>query len=213
MGENYMKGIALHPLRLAALDRMTVLRVPMTNLGGVKLVERAAPADWNAGRAHPNMRRFEDWKDKDSGALFFIETGSVVFVPAPYAPGDYFVKETCYICRSADDGEALCDPPVVYAADGAKKNDEYPFVRTARVMPSWAARHYLTLGPPVPCRLGEVDVSGMQNEGVFASLMQDPCDMAKQIKDKYRDQWNTIYPKHTDPGTWTWGYPMEVRRR
>src|SRR5574343_343530 len=158
-----MTGLIIPPLRLAALDRMKVLRVPMTNLGNVKLVERAAPADWNAGRAHPNMRRFEDWKDKDSGALFWTDTGSVVFVPAPYAPGDYFVKEAWAI--ATDFGYAT--DHIFYKAsyinggiyDDVKK--WYP----ARSMPEEYARHYLTLGPPVPCRLGEVAVVQQRDEG------------------------------------------------
>jgi hypothetical protein len=210
-----MKGIPLHPLRLAALDRMTVLRVPMTNLGGVKLVERAAPADWNAGRAHPNMRRFEDWKDKDSGALFFIETGSVVFVPAPYAPGDYFVKETWQICPPDKMLPGEVGYPwhgnsalrTVFKADVKfDTHPDHPEWGKQRWRPSihldeHDARYIVTLGPPVPCRLGEVDVVQQRDEGVII-----------EIGDEYRRTWDALYPKHPySPDLWTWGYPMEVR--
>ena len=217
-----MKGIYLHPLRLRALDRMTVLRVPVTNLGNVVLEERATPADWNAGRAHPNMRRFEDWKDKDSGALFWTDTGSVVFVPAPYAPGDYFVRETWRAdwCSGSKERGYLVgieykstwnghrDPQgktatlqKMHYCGNLTKNGTVCW-KSPVTMPEWAARHYLTLGPPVPCRLGEVDVVQQRDEGVII-----------EIGDEYRRTWDALYPKHPfSPDRWTWGYPCEVRR-
>ena len=134
---------------------------------------------------------------------------------APYAPGDYFVREAWDEKMFSGFTEAQGE----YDAWGVIYKADYPQDRkvkwqSARSMPEEYARYILTLGPPVPGRLGDVDVSTMQQEGTFASLMQDPCDMAKQIKDKYRDEWNTIYPRHPwSPDLWTWAYSATWRRR
>ena len=224
-----MKGIPLHPLRIAALDRMKVLRVPMTNLGNVKLVERATPADWNAGRAHPNMRRFEDWKDKDSGALFFIETGSVVFVPAPYAPGDYFLREVTW------EPTSIIVADVYYDADLADERREtvrglfYKRIPAGRMNKEYA-RHLLTLGPPVPCRLGEVTEEMAEREVLDycrfgdGDYEEDPEQVGypsheasieyanRAYRRAFARQWDYLYPRHPySPERWTWGYPVERR--
>ena len=203
-----MTGIPLHPLRLAALQegRLSVLRVPMTNLGNVKLVERADPADWNAGRAHPNMRRFEDWY-KGDGALFWTDTGSVVFVPAPYAPGDYFVKEAWDEKMFSGFTEAQGE----YDAWGVIYKADYPQDRkvkwqSARSMPEKFSRYILTLGPPVPGKLGEVKVFEVAMEG---ALKAGPIN-----GDEYQTFWNTIYPRHPwSPDLWTWAYSATWRKK
>jgi len=186
-----MTGLILHPLRLKALTegRLSVLRVPSKK-------QPAATAEFHH-------------LDCVCNAVF--TDGTVI--PAPYAPGDYFVKEAWAI--ATDFG--YCTDRIFYKASYVNGGiyDDVKKWQSARSMPEEHARYILTLGPPVPCRLGEVDVSAMQQEGVFASLMQDPCDMAKQIKHKYRDQWNQIYGKKHPwlPELWTWGFPVTWRKR
>ena len=212
-----MKGIYLHPLRLAALDRMTVLRVPMKVPDGALVIRFKS-------NGHPVIKTAE----------------STVYIPKPpYAPGDHFVKEAFwesgYSFRKYPDQEDWEDfgwcgangniDYIFYAADGRPKvrghNDwGYPigeskhesFIpdrsnrswakRPSVHMKEWAARYILTLGPPVPCRLGEVDVVQQRDEGVII-----------EIGDEYRRTWDALYPRHPySPDLWTWGYPMEVRR-
>ena len=88
------------------------------------------------------------------------------------------------------------------------------------------SRYLLTLGPPVPCRLFDVTTEEIRKEGF------PPCDYDPEIPHEdvcllcnakkggclarlgYYPAWNQMYPKHPySPDRWTWGYPMEVRRR
>ena len=63
------------------------------------------------------------------------------FYPRWHVGDRIWMKETCYITRVGDDdGAPLEIPPVIYAADGAKKSECYPFVRAAMFMPQWASR-------------------------------------------------------------------------
>ncbi len=203
-----MTGLYLHPLRLKALSegRLSVLRVPFREQPKKEaaLIDRELldkKGIWQTWLRNP-----DGGIDQDFNAQYF---------KPPYAPGDYFVREAWDEKMFSGFTEAQGE----YDAWGVIYKADYPQDRkvkwqSARSMPEEYARYILTLGPPVPGKLGEVDVSAMQQEGTFASLMQDPCDMAKQIKDKYRDEWNTIYPRHPwSPDLWTWAYPATRRKK
>jgi hypothetical protein len=205
-------------------------------------MKQAYDEKWgHAGAVHAAAESgFIAWWPGNMDAEFTKKAYKHGFLP-PYAPGERFVKEAYCIYHTINhvrrqDGRSfseVSDGLVAYKADGygsikdlkdrirlmsgadfegiEVKGDRCQSVRS---MPEWASRYILTLGPPVPGRLGEVGVSEMQQEGVYASLMQDPCDMAKQIKDKYRDEWNAIYPRHPwSSDRWTWAYPVKWRRR
>jgi hypothetical protein len=208
-----MTGLYLHPLRLKALQegRLSVLRVPAKRFPAPDCV-------WCKGHGY-------EWIDADPSGYDYRRPCRCI--KPPYAPGDYFVKELAMLWT----GGAAGTQDIIYADDpewqNAKKDQRllksigYPNGKNgnwktvpARSLSEEHARYVLTLGDPVPGKLGEVGVSEMQQEGVYASLMQDPCDMAKQIKDKYRDEWNTIYPRHPwSPDLWTWAYPVKWRKR
>lgn len=183
-----MTGLILHPLRHKALSegRLSVLRVPFREQPGKNVARLVKSAS--------DLHWIEQY---DNGDPLGVLTG----------------KPTGKILYKADGQEVMLDD-----GDGSwAENKDGTFASpwsSPMHMKEEDARYVPTLGDPVPGKLGEVDVSAMQQEGTFASLMQDPCDMAKQIKDKYRDEWNTIYPRHPwSPDLWTWGYPVKWRRR
>jgi hypothetical protein len=217
-----MTGLYLHPLRLKALSegRLSVLRVPVT-----KQTSRVTSCPWE----------YLGWKmvwiDPGLGDGPYLKVsakdGETVHRVYPrMGDGDYFVKEAW--CCEVDPLTSKPTGKILYKADGQEvmlddgdgswaENKDGTFASpwsSPMHMEEEDARYIVTLGDPVPVRLGEVDVSAMQQEGTFASLMQDPCDMAKQIKDKYRDEWNTIYPRHPwSPDLWTWAYSATWRKK
>lgn len=109
-------------------------------------------------------------------------------------PGDQlWVRETCYICPSTLDGEALHDPPVVYAADGAQKSESYPFVRVPRFMPRWASRITLEITDIRVERLQDITEADARAEGVGSVA-------------EFQALWETINgKKHAwDTNPWLW---------
>lgn len=227
-----MKGIPLHPLRIRALDRMSVLRVPMKWLPDPDCV-------WCKGHGY-------EWIDADPSGFDYRRPCRCI--KPPYAPGDYFVAESWMLYHTINsvvrsDGrsyEEVSDGLAAYKADGyGTVND---FIEHARLvsgadfrgievkktrwlpsntMPEWAARHILTLGPPVPCRLGDVTEEKAKNEGAPWLLvpLSDEGPMPEGIgfhgyRMGYSKMWNQIYPRHPySPDLWTWGYPVERRGR
>jgi hypothetical protein len=53
--------------------------------------------------------------------------------------------------------------------------------------------------------VSEICVADLQELGYFASLMQDPCDMADQIKDKFKADWRKRHPGKE----WAWRVESE----
>lgn len=195
-----MKGIPLHPLRLAALDRMSVLRVPAKWFPDPDCV-------WCKGHGYEFIEAEHPGYDYRHPCRC---------IKPPYAPGDYFVKETWQICPPDKMLPGEVGYPwhgnsalrTVFKADVKfDTHPDHPEWGKQRWRPSihldeHDARYIVTLGPPVPCRLGEVDVVQQRDEGVII-----------EIGDEYRRTWDALYPKHPfSPDRWTWGYPMEVRR-
>ena len=175
-----MTGLILHPLRLAALDRLKVLRVPFR---------------------------------KQPPSSLPIEIA--MKYPPPYAPGDYFVRETWTTRCPIWDGDqresffvnAIVDPStIIYRADDPTVKRMW---RSSVTMPEWASRYLMTLGPPVPCRLGEVTMEIAIAEGWDCTIHCDYYD------EWYLKTWSQIYgKKHPwSPDLWTWGYPVTWRKR
>lgn len=93
-------------------------------------------------------------------------------IKCPYGqPGDrLWVRESCYITPCADDGEPLCDPPIVYAADGASKSDAYPFSKPSIFMPRWASRITLEIVNVRGERVQDISQSDAKAEGCVLEL-------------------------------------------
>jgi len=113
----------------------------------------------------------------------------------------YLVGEKCYVretwdCAPDDIADQLFFP-VRYKAEDCE-----PFVawRSPVTMPQWAARSFVTILSCEPVRVSEICVADLQELGYFASLMQDPCDMADQIKDKFKADWHKRHPGKD----WAW---------
>lgn len=173
-----MTGLVLHPLRIRALDRMKVLRVPF----------REQPMS-----VCPQTHKAIPYCGPDG---LLIER-----IKPPYAPGEYFVREITWEPTSMIIRDCYYDLDINQKQFEALRNLFYKKIPAGRMNPDFA-RYLLTLGPPVPCRLGEVDVVQQRDEGVIID-----------IGDEYRRTWDALYPKHPfSPDRWTWGYPMEVRR-
>ncbi len=193
-----MKGILLHPLRLKALSegRLSVLRVPFREQPERELVLNAA-----------GEYRYADREG--------IDSNSPTFKP-PYVPGDYFVKEAW-----AWVGDGHDEPFIVYRATNPDQGCRW---NPARTMVEHLSRYILTLGPPVPGKLGEVDENTIYAEGVYfpppyigvnyedGSAIEHP-DIAMDPWQHHERFWNTIYPRHPwSPDRWTWAYPVRRRR-
>ena len=62
----------------------------------------------------------------------------------------------------------------------------------------------------------DISIADIQREGLFASLSQDPADMADELRDKWRDLWNSLHAKRGFPyfgNPWVWAItfqPVEV---
>jgi hypothetical protein len=216
-----MKGMIFSGPMVRAINegRKLVTRRPIKCIH--KIVSLGTPAEWNAGKVHPNMRDYEEWGPKDAYHLFKSDYGSIFAMPGPYRPGEVvYVKETCYICRSADDGAALCDPPVVYAANGATKSDDYPFVRSAMVMPERASRFHLRIEGVRPERAGAMTADDALLEGCedyywggydFA-YQEMPASVSNFVR-----LWDSIYSKtfpwDSNPFVWRIAFSVERRER
>lgn len=231
-----MTGLIIHPLRIAALDRMKVLRVPFREQPKKEaaLIDRElldTKGIWQTWLRNP-----DGGIDQDFNAQYF---------KPPYAPGDYFVAEPWMLYHTINsvvrsDGrsyEEVSDGLAAYKEDGyGTVNDFIKHIQLvsgadfrgievkktrwlpATTMPPWAARHILTLGPPVPCRLGDVTEEMIGDEGYDGSLY--PCKRCHPThyefdpKEWHKETWNLMYPKHPySPERWTWGYPVEVKSK
>jgi hypothetical protein len=152
-----------------------------------------------------------------------------IYFRAPFAPGDCFVREAFNVYDVIYDdyaggfeaGYPLKKIPreapgfgycVYYRQDG----NEGPW-RSATQMPEWAARYIVTLGDPVPGKLGEVTENDAVLEG-FGILNTRPdyiySPWDSNPLDEFGETWNQIYPRHPwSPDRWTWAYPVKWRRR
>ena len=108
----------------AILDgRKTMTRRVVKCIHNIKRI--ATPEEWNYGRAHPNMRRYEEWGPRQGCGLFESDDGSIFAMPCPYGPvGDrLWVREKFGIYARGDStphGKPY-DPEIFYAA-----TDEIP---------------------------------------------------------------------------------------
>jgi hypothetical protein len=189
-----MTGLYLHPLRLAALSegRLSVLRVPVT-----KQTSRVTSCPWE----------YLGWKmvwiDPGLGDGPYLKVsakdGETVHRVYPrMGDGDYFVKEAW--CCEVDPLTSKPTGKILYKADGQEvmlddgdgswaENKDGTFASpwsSPMHMKEEDSRYILTLGPPVPGKLGEVKVFEVAMEG---ALKAGPIN-----GDEYQTFWNTIYP-------------------
>lgn len=139
------------------------------------------------------------------------------WVKAPYRPG-----EKCYL----KEGWAITGRPdpyadtvygVQYKSDCKILYPDYPIEshfdvaewaasdkwRSPVTMPQWAARRFFKVVSCTPMRIGEVTIADIQAAGYSASMMQDPCDMADELRNKFKEEWQSKHPG-TWPGQWVW---------
>jgi hypothetical protein len=196
-----MKGIVIHLLRLEALSegRLSVLRVPAKWFPAPDCV-------WCKGHGY-------EWIDADPSGYDYRRPCRCI--KPPYAPGDYFVRETWTTRCPIWDGDqresffvnAIVDPStIIYRADDPTVKRMW---RSSVTMPEWASRYLMTLGPPVPGRLGEVTMEIAIAEGWDCTIHCDYYD------EWYLKTWSQIYGKKHPwlPDLWTWGYPVTWRKR
>ena len=83
----------------------------------------STPDEWNAGRAHPKMVRFEDWKGPHQFHLFESDYGSIFAMPCPYGKkGDrLWVRETWQAVSPDERYRPLDECHIIY-----KASDEHP---------------------------------------------------------------------------------------
>lgn len=196
-----MKGIPLHPLRLKALSegRLSVLRVPFREQP--KCFYHFVHVLNSLG--YPASDGFA-W----AGFDYRPDNPDPIYFRAPYAPGDYFAREAW-----AWVGDGHDEPFIVYRATNPDQGCRW---NPARTMVEHLSRYIVTLGDPVPGKLGEVTENDAVLEG-FGILNTRPdyiySPWDSNPLDEFGETWEKMYPKHTDPGTWTWGYPMTWRKR
>lgn len=141
---------------------------------------------------------------------------------APYSPGEIcYVPETCYICGSDSDGAPLMEPPVIYARDGAQRGNGYPYVRTARNMAAWAARHFVRITDVRAERVQDITEEEAKKEGVDyyvyghgfvppSGLRMEPGYWGQgSYKAGFTVTWEILYPGSWTRNNWVWRIGME----
>jgi len=205
-----MTGLILHPLRHKALSegRLSVLRVPFREQP--KCFYHFVHVLNSLG--YPASDGFA-W----AGFDYRPDNPDPIYFRAPLAPGDYFVREAW---RQGYSPTQWWSDGIVYKADAARALGmrEYSGSKwnTARSMPEKFARYIVTLGDPVPGKLGEVTENDAVLEG-FGILNTRPdyiyAPWDSNPLDEFGETWGKMYPKHADPGTWTWAYPATWRKK
>ena len=224
-----MTGLILHPLRHKALSegRLSVLRVPAKRFPAPDCV-------WCKGHGY-------EWIDADPSGYDYRRPCRCI--NPPYAPGDYFVKEVFRVSwcagskargylvgveyKSTWDGHR--DPhgkvfnlPEMHYCGKLTKSGTGAW-QSPLTMPEKFARYILTLGPPVPGKLGDATMEEIGGEGVYfpppyvgvnyedGSAIEHP-DIAMDPWQLHERFWNAIYPRHPwSPDRWTWAYPVKWR--
>jgi len=180
------------------------------------IIDRATPEEWDAGRAHPNMRRFEEWGPKSGTFLFRISTGSVVGYPCPYGQkGDLlWVRETWQphpeAGASYPEGSIASDA-ACYAADIS--DDDYKEAKPWKpsiFMPKWASRYTLLIEDVRVERLQDISGPDCMKEGIIYDAdwaMIGPCEAdAGGLIENFGYLWDSIngktYPWESNPWVW-----------
>jgi hypothetical protein len=229
-----MTGLILHPLRHKALSegRLSVLRVPFREQP--KCFYHFVHVLNSLG--YPASDGFA-W----AGFDYRPDNPDPIYFRAPYAPGDYFVKEAW--CCEVDPLTSKPTGKILYKADGQEvmlddgdgswaENKDGTFASpwsSPMHMKEEDARYIVTLGPPVPGRLGEVTEEMMIEEGIEHVGGTFSCNPWRNYRigkkgemsmhcsaptRSLQTMWNTIYPRHPwHSGLWTWAYPVTWRRR
>lgn len=139
------------------------------------------------------------------------EDGHGCCIPARgfYRKGDLlWVKETWSPCSCGRCGGYLYREKGESPASGDKW-------RSPILMPRAASRITLeVMRDSWPQRVRDLSIADIQAEGFFASMMQDPTDMADELRDKFCDLWESLYAQKPEY-QWTqnpWVWVHEFRR-
>ena len=158
-----------------------------------------------------------DEKNPDGAIGIYVDK----WVKPRYLPGEtVYIRESCYICGSDTDGAPLADPPVVYRADGARKSDEYPHVRSPRFMPEWAARSHARIVSVRPERVQEIPPQEVKKEGLvvqdfaginmLALLGLTPETYMEQVAImEFQALWESLHPGSWGRNDWVWRIELE----
>jgi len=134
----------------------------------------------------------------------------------PYAQGDIlWVKETCAISRVGDvDGAPLCEPIVLYKADGYPDGWESGYIQRSPIfMPKWASRIKLEITDIRVERIQDVSGQDVLCEGIN-SHVHPTTDYFKYAQhEAFARVWNSLWAKKGfgwNRNPWVW--VIEFRR-
>ena len=198
-----------------------------------KITDIGTPDDWNNGRAHPNMKRFEDWGDKHGYHLFNISSGSTIAMQCQHGQkGDLiWVKERwAHDAPTDDDARRSVESDgmnggVYYYADCNEFDRVSLKWKSSRYMFKWASRITLKITDVRVERLQEITEDDSLKEGIdmesdYASLCINiesapyPSDLERGSAaiTVFKKLWDSInrkkYPWSSNP--WVWVISFDV---
>jgi hypothetical protein len=160
-------------------------------------IERiATPDEWNAGKAHPNMRDFEEWGPRDGYFLFCSTRETIFAMPCPYQVGQsLWVRETW--SHALDFGK--CTDNYFYKATYVNGGpfDDVEKWRPSIHMPRVASRINLEVTNIKVERLQDISDEDCQKEGL--KLLQGG------IKSEFAVIWDSTTKTHPwSSNPWVW---------
>jgi hypothetical protein len=133
-----------------------------------------------------------------------------VYVMCPYTKGEViYVSEACFTSKKDKDNNFIQDPPVIYRADGAKRDDRYPNIRTKGNMPKWAARFFLWVNEVRIERLQDITRGDIRREGLSLppSPTFSPTKKWSELHREFMIHWKKITNNKTSQwydNPWVW---------
>lgn len=168
----------------------------------------ATPAEWNAGKMHPDMPDWETWGPKRGSVLFRDAYGGVVSWECPYGkPGDrLWVRET-FSPRYFDDGKPA------YKADWTPGAAEYvtePKWKPSIHIPRSLARITLEITNVRVERLQDISEEDSLAEGM--KLATQAHGMHPPARDQFQILWDKINGKQHPWASNPWLWVVEFER-
>jgi len=137
-----------------------------------------------------------------------------------------WVREACYITKACEDGAPLCDPVVIYRADGCEDQPNGYVSRPSIHMPRWASRITLEVVSVRVERLQDISEANAEAEGVSRCCPFGVCNGGGFIggdencrcaditpTQVFAHRWDSINGKRGyswDSNPWVWA--IEFRR-
>ena len=118
----------------------------------------------------------------------------------PYRPGDIlWVRETCAISRVGDvDGAPLCEPIVIYKADGYPDGWESGYIQRSPIfMPKWASRIKLEVTDIRVERIQEISSEDIHKEGIdrWEDYQNGKHISVYQARGRFKALWDSLWAK------------------